>query len=139
MPSIRETAVSKGLSANRTFSGSPVAYVRGATSIDIERAVKRSEEFATLDQSGQEQIITATIWRVPFVDIESLTEPAIGDVVTDENDVEYMVESPGGGVLHWRYTDTGRTEVTIYTREVGFHKVSAATQRDLSGNEVRRP
>jgi hypothetical protein len=138
MPSIRETAVSAGLRAGRRFSGSPVVYSRGSVSLSVDHAVKRSEDFVTLDQSGNEQIITAVVWRIPLVELESVGDPEIGDTITDDCGTVFTVESPGSGVLHWRNTDVGKSEVTVFTRQNGFHEVTRANQRDLAGNEVRR-
>lgn len=139
MPSIREIAVGVGLRASRRFSGSPVVYSRGNVSLSISHAVKRSDDFVSISRSGQEQIIAATVWRIQLDEMEALGDPAIGDIITDEDGVEYKVESPGDGVLHWAETDVGATELTIYTRQSGVLHVNSPTQRDLQGNEVRRP
>lgn len=139
MPSIRETAVSAGLRANRRISGSPVVYTRGASSLGIMHAVKRTDEFTTLDQSGAESIIVSTVWRMAVAELGAIGEPAVGDTITDEIGTVYRVDSPGAGILHWTSTDVGNTELTIYSREVGDHRINGPTQRDLAGNEVSRP
>lgn len=138
MASIRETAVSAGLRASRRFSGQPVVYSRGVVSLSVDHAVKRSDDFATLDQSGNEQLVNVTVWRLDLLDLSPLGDPAIGDTITDEDGTVYTVESPGAGVLHWGETDVGKSELTVFTRQDDVLKVTRANQRDLSGNEVRR-
>ena len=138
MPTIRERAVSAGLRASRRFSGQPVVYSRGNVSLGIEHAVKRSDDFATLDQSGNEQMVNVTVWRLPVCEMVAMGNPAIGDTITDESGVVYKVDAPGAGVLHWGETDVGKTELTVFTRQDAVLHITRANQRDLSGNEVRR-
>lgn len=139
MPSIRETAVSAGLRASRRFSGSPVVYTRGASSIGVMNAVKRTDDFVTVDQSGSEAVVTYTVWRMSVAELGAMGDPVVGDTITDENGTIYRVDSPSGGTPQFTSTDVGGTELTIYSREVGVTKTVHPSQIDLAGNAINRP
>jgi hypothetical protein len=139
MPSIRETAVSAGLRASRRFSGSPVVYTRGNVTLSVASAVKRSDDFVVFDEDHRRQIVTATTWRVRLDDLDAIGLPAVGDTITDEDGVNYIVDAESEGVLHWAYTDTGQSEITINTRLDASIIVSQPQQMTLAGTIVVRP
>lgn len=139
MTSIRETAVASGLRASRRISGSPVVYSRGSVSLSISRAVKRSDDFAVFDPDHKRQIVTASVWRIPVIELESFGTPAVGDTITTEAEDVYIVDAPEEGVLHWAHTDTGQSELTIFTRLDAAIKVSQPQQMTLAGTVVVRP
>lgn len=136
MPSFRELAVSAGLRASRRISGRPATYTRGASSASLTFAVKRMQQHTTLDFGGS-SIVREAVWRIDALEIGALFPPDVGDTITDESGVVFKVECPGENELHWSYTDTGATELTVYTRQNGFSDTAPQNTIDLQGNPVR--
>ena len=136
-----ELALQAGMSAARCLAGDSVTYSRGASTATVSNAVQTKTEFEVLDGSGVAAVVEAVEWLVAVADLP-FGEPQVGDTITrvvGGTSHTYTVEHPGQGVSHFEYTDTGRTQFRIRTREDGLtaFTVTKPNGFDLSGNEIR--
>lgn len=137
MATARELAASAGLRANRRISGQPVVYSRGASTLSVEGAVKKSNGIEPLEQDVKNDLVRAVVWRIGVANLGAMGEPQIGDRITDASGVIHRVESPDDGEWHWRHTDTGQTEFTVFTRVLDEDFDNQPRMRSLQGSEVR--
>lgn len=135
MPTIRENAVATGLRANRRISGQLVTLTRGVSS-RVSNAVKQSSSLETLDSGNRESVVREARWRIAATDYLTGV-PEVGDTVTEASGTVWVVECPGDGVPCWEYTDTGMSEITVFSRMTDSHQSNLQNTIDLSGQDVR--
>jgi hypothetical protein len=136
-----ELAIKAGLRASRAVAGVSVMVTQDGTSFTVTNAIRADAKFETLNESGQEAIIDFVDWLIDINDWAPTAMPAVGATIVsviDGTSTTYSVESPGVGVLHWEWSDAGRSQIRVHSRKDSDYTVSIPNDFDISGNEIRR-
>lgn len=99
--------------------GRTVAYTRGATSVTITAVLGRTL-FASNEEGGPRVEFGDRDYLVNVAALAALGfgEPRVGDRVTDAG-LTFEVQTPDVGEPAWRYSDPGRTDYRLHTKQVG--------------------
>lgn len=138
--SAMELAIKAGLRASRSVAGVPIVVTQSGTSFTVANAVRADAKFSTLSETGQEAIVDFVDWLISIDEWAPTAMPAVGATLVstiDGTSTTYSVESPGSGVLHWEWSDTGRSQIRVHTRKDAAYTQSLPNGFDLAGNEVR--
>ncbi len=138
--SAMELAIRAGLRVTRDVAGVPVNITQSSSTFTVARAIRADAKFSTLNASGQEAVIDFVDWLISIDDWVPTAFPVVGTTIVSVIDgvtTTYSVESPGQGVLHWEWSDSGRSQLRIHSRKQGEYTQSMPNDFDLAGNEIR--
>lgn len=117
--SIASKLLRAAIKANSTIRGENVTYTRGAQTILVEKAVRGSTVWESIEIESGLQIQERSVdWIIEATDTDGASwEPRRDDLVTDENGVVYRVMPLGDTDQVWRWHDRGRQFYRIHSKE----------------------
>lgn len=137
-----ERGIQIGLRVTRHSQGVPITYTRGATVLNIRRAVQGYTSKRSIEVGGEEQVVEFQQWLIAVEDLGSLGNPQAGDLIKRRIGTTlytFTCECMEQGTPMWDWSDVAKTQFMINTRKDGASafEVTEPSGFDLSGNELR--